>query len=148
MLIASIAEVILLWKYGVEVSAGEHGGQEGQELSTAEGPSFSERHLGTWLHKGSWTGKDPEGGEAELDAIRQGESRQIPVFKVAILLAMFAGEQPSSAWALQGLSQLCTASPCDDSMHILVTSFMPISCFFPVRLGQQKASLCSVLGRP
>lgn len=81
--------------------AGEHSGQESQELSAADGPSFSQRHLGTWLHKGSWTGKDPEGGQTELDAIRKGESRQIPVFKIAILVAMFAGEQPSLAWVVQ-----------------------------------------------
>ena len=76
------------------LAAGEHAGQDVQGLSAADRPSFSQRHLGTWLQKGSWTGKDPEGGEAELDAIRRGESQQIPVFKVAILLAMFAGEPP------------------------------------------------------
>ncbi|KAK9864853.1 hypothetical protein WJX84_005030 [Apatococcus fuscideae] len=70
---------------------GEHVGEGSHEQSASERPSFSQRHLGTWLHKGSWTGKDPEGGQAELDSIRRGESTQIPVFKVAILLAMFAG---------------------------------------------------------
>lgn len=75
------------------VAAGEHAAQDGHEPSASERASFSQRHLGTWLHQGNWTGKDSESGQAELDGIRRGESAQIPVLKVSILLAMFAGER-------------------------------------------------------
>ena len=75
------------------LAAGEHGAQDGRGPSASDRASFSQRHLGTWLHQGNWTRKDSEGGKAELDAIRRGESAQIPVLKVSILLAMFAGEQ-------------------------------------------------------